>query len=168
MPGLGHVAVGLAVSRHAGGLPRRWAMPLLAGLAVLPDLDVVANLLGAGYFSPIAHRGIFHSPFFAALVALGAALLARALGGEPLRWGLLVLLAVGSHGLLDSLTEGDLGVPLAWPFSARRFHAPRVPFPMTPVRLSLHGLKVALLEAAIFSPLLAYAFWPQRRRAGSP
>ena len=35
-----------------------------------------------------------------------------------------VMLAIGSHGLLDTLGEGGRAIPLFWPLSEHRFIAP--------------------------------------------
>ena len=161
MPTVGHLAVGLAVARHGQGVDRRFAMPLLAVLSILPDLDLIARPLGAGYLEPLAHRGIFHSPAVAMVISLVGALIAWRAGLSPWRWGVLVLVAVGSHGLLDSLNEGDLGVPLLWPFSKHRFLAGW--FPAAAVRTSSIGLRMIAFDLVLSVPLLIYAFWPRGR-----
>jgi inner membrane protein len=69
--------------------------------------------------------------------------------------------------LLDTLTDGGLGIALLWPFSNERFFAPWRPIPVAPIgarMLSSRGLHVVLTEALQFSPLLAWAIWPRRRR----
>ena len=58
----------------------RWAIPVTAGLfAVAPDLDTwVMMALDIPRGSLFSHRGVFHSPFFLSLLALGiASLVAR-------------------------------------------------------------------------------------------
>ncbi|MCA1609672.1 MAG: metal-dependent hydrolase [Acidobacteria bacterium] len=75
-----------------------------------------------------------------------------------------------SAGLLDTLTDGGLGVALLWPFSNRRFFAPWRPIPVAPIgfaMLSARGAFVVAAEAAMFLPFFLYAFWP-RRRGGGP
>src|SRR5512142_630583 len=123
MASLGHVYVGLAAARVAS--PRESKLPvrelcfLFGGLALLPDADVVAFALGIPYWAPFGHRGASHSIVFALLTALVAFAITR-------RWktALLVLLTVASHGPLDTLTDGGLGVALFWPFSTHRYFAP--------------------------------------------
>lgn len=78
-------------------------------------------------------------------------------------------MAVGSHGLLDALTDGGLGAALLWPFSNERMFAPVRPLPVAPIgarMLSSRGLYVATVELLWFLPLWAYALWPRRAREG--
>jgi inner membrane protein len=83
----------------------------------------------------------------------------------------LVAAVVGSHGLLDALTDGGLGAALFWPFDESRHFAPWTPIPVSPIGLrvlSPYGLSVALHELVLFFPLFAYALWPRRgSRAGT-
>jgi inner membrane protein len=176
MASLGHVAIGLAAARWqlgrgAGGSagPRRLAlaMTLMAGLALLPDADVVAFRIGIPYGAPFGHRGASHALLAAPLLALLPALaMTRLLGASTGRALLLGTLVVATHGLLDTLTDGGLGVALLWPFSDERFFAPWRPIPVAPIGLRFlgrTGLRVALTELAMFLPLLLYALWPRRR-----
>ncbi|HEY5725291.1 MAG TPA: metal-dependent hydrolase [Methylomirabilota bacterium] len=106
---------------------------VLAGvLAMLPDLDVAARLLGIPAGSPWAHRGITHSLTAALLVSLVVAALACRGTGLPLLagWGILAL-AMASHGVLDALTDGGSGVAFLAPFDDTRYF-----FPWRPIRVS--------------------------------
>ena len=173
MASLGHVAVGMALGRrYAHGRPARrgWAFAGLSALALLPDADVVAFRLGIPYAAPWGHRGASHSLVFAALLALGVALAVRATGGRGARAGLFAFLALGSHGLLDTLTDGGLGAALLWPFSDVRLFSPLRPLPVAPIArgmLSTRGAYVLAVEALLFLPAFAYALWPRRER-GAP
>jgi len=171
MASIGHVAVGMALGRYeAGGTSARrlaGAMTLLSLLALLPDADVVAFRLGIPYSAPWGHRGASHSVAFALGVALVAGALARALRAPATKWGVLTFLAVASHGVLDSLTNGGLGAALLWPFSHGRYFAPLRPLPVSPIgagMLSSRGLYVVTVELLAFLPFWAYALWPRRRR----
>ncbi|RKG84369.1 metal-dependent hydrolase [Corallococcus terminator] len=170
MASIGHVAVGMALGRfEAGAAPwrRRLAMmAFLSLLALLPDADVVAFALRIPYAAPWGHRGASHSFVFAGMVALAVAGLARWKGESGTRWGLLALIAVGSHGILDALTDGGLGAALYWPFSNARVFAPVRPLPVSPIgagMLSARGLYVSLVELLVFLPAWAYALWPARK-----
>ena len=69
-----------------------------------------------------------------------------------------------SHALLDTLTNGGLGCALLWPFCDARFFAPWRPLPVAPIGrafLSTRGLRVAVAEIVILSPVLAYVLWPR-------
>lgn len=175
MPGIGHVAVGLAVARAvprpARIRPLAWPALTIA-LAGLPDLDVVAFRLGVPYGATWGHRGAAHSLTMAALLTLLAAGLARLERLPAGRVALAAGLCLFSHGLLDSLTDGGMGIALFWPFSGRRVFAPWQPIRVSAIglrALSARGLGVLLHEALIFSPLFAYGLWPIRaRRSASP
>lgn len=176
MPSLGHVAVGMAAGRwwtarapEPGGLVR--AMLAFSALSLAPDLDVIAFRLGIPYSAPFGHRGAAHSICAALALALAAAIGARltpaqiAAGQTRIRLWLLCAAVAASHGLLDALTSGGLGIALLWPFSNQRFFAPWTPIPVSPIgagMLSARGLRVVLTEALQFAPLLAWALWPRR------
>lgn len=168
MASIGHVLLGMAAGRRwakdeplAGAAP---AMLAFSALAMLPDADVVAFKLGIPYAAPFGHRGAAHS----LAVALAVGLLAAALPPgrtSRLRRFAFVAATVASHGVLDALTNGGLGVAFFWPFSAERFFFPIQPLPVAPIGarfLSARGLHVALVELAWFLPALAYALWPRR------
>ncbi|HJL18575.1 MAG TPA: metal-dependent hydrolase [Sandaracinaceae bacterium LLY-WYZ-13_1] len=168
MASLGHVAVGLAAGRFhgdRGGSPVR-AMVGFSALSLAADLDVVAFALGIPYEAPFGHRGASHSLF----VALGVGCLCALLARDPEhRWRLarLGVIVAASHGLLDTLTDGGLGIALLWPLSDARFFAPWRPIPVAPIgagMLSARGLWVVAAEAALFAPLLLYALGPRRAR----
>jgi inner membrane protein len=75
---------------------------------------------------------------------------------------------IATHGLLDTLTDGGLGIALLWPFSNERFFAPWRPLPVAPIGLrilSRHGLMLMLYEAVLFLPVWVIAFWPRRTAA---
>ena len=173
MASIGHVAVGLAAARlfvnrpgRRGELPA--AMVAFTALSLLPDADVVAFWLRIPYSAPFGHRGASHSFVAAAAVGLLAGLAARPLGQRFLRTALFSAAVVASHGLLDTLTDGGLGIALLWPFSNERFFAPWRPIPVAPIGmgfLSERGMRVAMAELVYSIPLAVYAFWP--RRAGS-
>jgi inner membrane protein len=149
------------------------SMVAFSALSLAPDLDVIAFRFGIPYAAPFGHRGAAHSICIALALATLAALAAR-LGPDSIDagqtrkrlWLLCAVVAV-SHGLLDTLTDGGLGIALLWPFSNERFFAPWRPIPVAPIgarMLSSRGLHVVLTEALQFSPLLAWAIWPRRRR----
>jgi len=160
---LTHPAVPLAV---AFGLGREKISSrlLLAGVAasIIPDLDVLAFRIGIPYASVFGHRGFSHSLLFALVVAIVGAALARYLSSKPKRAFWFLFVAVASHGVLDALTNGGLGVAFLWPFSSERFFAPVQPIEVAPLRfsrfLSPRGLSVLWSEILwVWFPLLAVA-----------
>lgn len=118
---LSHPAVPLALGLALGPrvIPRRL---LLAGVvaSILPDLDVLAFRLGLPYAHDLGHRGASHSLAVAALLGLVALALAPQLHATRRTAGLFIAAAAASHGLLDMLTNGGMGVAWAWPFSSER------------------------------------------------
>ena len=125
---------------------------LLAGIAAstLPDLDVLAFRLGIAYSDLLGHRGFSHSLLFAIALGLLAALLVRYLKTRSLAAFAFVFLAAASHGLLDMLTNGGLGVAYLWPLSEQRFFFSEQPIQVAPLSLnrlfSNAGLAVAKSE----------------------
>jgi inner membrane protein len=169
MASIGHIAVGLAAGRAAGGSTGEMArhMALFTALALLPDADVIAFRLGIPYHAPFGHRGASHS-LAVALVAgmFGGLLLVRY--GWRFRTAFLAAAAVvASHGLLDAMTDGGLGIALFWPVTPARYFAPWRPLPVAPIGsrlVSPRGLRVMLTELVQFAPLFVYALWPRSRR----
>lgn len=167
MPGIGHLAVGLAAARVTtppAGLARwRWTM-LLAAVSFAPDLDVLAFPLGIPYDAPFGHRGALHSLAFAATCGCGLALAARAGNIPPLRILCGTSLVMASHGILDAFTDGGRGVALLWPLTATRYFAPWRPIPVSPIGSAVfsgRGLHVIFLETLLFLPVLVVALWPR-------
>jgi inner membrane protein len=143
---------------------------LLVVLSYLPDADVLAFRFGIPYRAPWGHRGAAHSLGFAALCGVLLALLAALARLPPLRLALVGTAMVASHGLLDTLTDGGLGIALLWPFSNARFFAPVRPIPVAPIgasMLSARGLEVLAIEFLLFLPVFVYALWPRRRSGAS-
>ncbi|ODU36982.1 MAG: hypothetical protein ABS92_14670 [Thiobacillus sp. SCN 63-374] len=148
---LSHLAVPLALSVALGpDIVPPGLMMLALACAVLPDLDALGLWLGIPYDHPFGHRGITHSlPFAVALADVGA-LLAPALGVDvPIAFWVL-LPSAASHGLLDALTNGGLGIALFAPFSNRRVFLPWRVIEVSPLRpselFSQRGLHVLLSE----------------------
>jgi inner membrane protein len=150
---LSHPAVPLALGLALGArvIPPRL---LLAGVAasVLPDLDVLAFRLGLPYAHDFGHRGASHSLAFAALLGLIAAALAPRMHASRRAAGLFVMAAAASHGLLDMLTNGGMGVAWAWPLSSERDFFPLQVIQASP--LSLRRFFSAAGATVLMSELL--------------
>ncbi len=100
---------------------RRLALAALF-CACWQDVDYASLLFEVRPHETFGHRGATHSLFVAAAVA---AIVAFALFRARFRRVFPILFAVGaSHGLLDALTAGDVGVALFWPLTSARFHFP--------------------------------------------
>jgi inner membrane protein len=113
---------------------------------VLPDLDAMGLWFGVPYAHPFGHRGLTHSLPFSLILAAVGTLFASKLGVEAwLAFGVLFV-STASHGLLDALTNGGLGVALFSPFSHRRYFLPWRVIEVSPLSpfelLSRRGLRV--------------------------
>jgi inner membrane protein len=119
-----------ATSRPA----RFWLLSMFC--AVLPDADVIGFVFGVPYGSMFGHRGITHSLAFA--LALGVAVVILFFRGAANRAALACyfFLVTASHGALDALTNGGLGVAFFAPFSGARYFFPFRPVEVSPIGLS--------------------------------
>jgi inner membrane protein len=171
MPTVGHVAVGLAAARVAPtpvGISNAGWATLLAIAAVVPDIDMIAFTMGVPYEAPFGHRGAIHSLAFAVLSGLVLGLARRGMKLPAVSLAAMAAIVMASHGLLDTLTDGGLGVALFWPFSDARYFAPWRPITAAPLGRRLFapsGLRLMLHECVLFLPLFVVGLWP-RRRAG--
>lgn len=171
MPSVGHVAVGLAAARVRSPPARVGALAWTALLVVcscLPDVDVIAFTLGIPYSAPFGHRGAFHSLAFAGVAGLAIACVASMNRLPAVRIGLTLAAVMASHGLLDTLTDGGLGVALLWPLSNARFFAPWRPIPVAPIGAALlasRGIQLMLHECVLFLPFFILGLWPRARTA---
>jgi inner membrane protein len=151
-----HPAVSLAFwpAVRRWGLPRQVLVPG-AILTVIPDCDVLAFTFGIPYGDFMGHRGFLHSIAFALLVS-ALVTMAFAAGRNASRqfkaavFGYLSVCAV-SHGLLDALTNGGLGIALFSPFTNARYFFPVRPIQVSPIGLSyfLAGPAVSVLKSEL-------------------
>lgn len=130
-----HAAAALALGAcfDRPGVPKRvWALGAFA--AMLPDADVLAFKLGIPYEHMLGHRGLTHSLLFAAVLAGILALVAGTTPGmSRAALCLYLFLAAASHGALDALTNGGLGVAFLAPFDNHRFFFPFRPIQVSPI-----------------------------------
>ena len=121
---------------------------------VIPDLDVISFALGVKYGDFFGHRGFSHSILFAAIIALIFSVIAIKLLKMKEKSNLKAFfyffaLAI-SHGVLDALTSGGLGVAFFSPFDNTRYFFPVTPIKVAPISVirffSLNGLQVMLSE----------------------
>jgi inner membrane protein len=131
-------ALGIGDCFYRPDVPKRvWALGALC--AAIPDVDVIGFALGVDYGDPFGHRGFTHSLFFAALLALAMASLAFPRGVPNLsRFSLWAyfFLATASHGLLDAMTNGGLGVAFFAPFDSSRYFLPWTPIQVSPIGIT--------------------------------
>ena len=133
-------------------LPKR-AIFYGAVCSMVPDLDVLGFGLGIKYGDPCGHRGFTHSLFFAAVFAAFVLLALFHKPADRARWPAIwfyLFLATASHGLLDAMTDGGLGVAFFAPFDNARFFLPWQPIAVSPIGarfFSPRGLAVLTSEA---------------------
>jgi inner membrane protein len=158
-----HVIVAVAMGRAFRNEELRWReLGLGAFCSVLPDLDVIGFPLGIQYGDLWGHRGMTHSVLFAALLAW--ILVALWYRGKPAiaMTGLFLyfFLCTASHGVLDAMTDGGLGVAFFSPFDTTRYFFSARPVLVSPIGISEffseYGARVLANEAVwIWLPSLA-------------
>ena len=170
-------ALGIGACFYRPGTPKRvWVAGAIC--SVIPDLDVIGFRFGIHYGDFWGHRGFTHSLLFAAILATVVVLLAFRQAIPSLsRFALWAyfFLATASHGLLDAMTDGGLGVAFFSPFNTTRYFLPWTPIRVSPIGLtrffSQRGLAVIQSELLwIWLPsalLLLSAFLIRRRVASS-
>ena len=160
-----------------GTLAAAWHFPWklwLVGVAsaLLPDLDAAGYWLGVPYGSFWGHRGFTHSIVFAVLVSGLFARWIRWTGITAVRVWTYCFVAMLSHGILDAMTDGGLGVAFFSPMDQNRYFLPIRPIHVASMSLhdllGPHGLDVLASECvwvwipcAVVMPLL---WWFGRTR----
>jgi inner membrane protein len=118
-------------------LARVWLAGMLC--SALPDLDLVGFRFGVRYGDFLGHRGFTHSLLFAALLSavVTPLLLPRGVHDRGrLSIAFYLFLATASHGVLDAMTNGGLGVAFFSPFDLHRYFLPWRPIVVAPLGVS--------------------------------
>jgi len=168
-------ALGIGACFYRPGTPMR---VLMAGAlcSVIPDLDVLGFRFGIHYGDFWGHRGFTHSLLFAALLASAVLLMAfrhSMTGLSRFSLWTYLFLASASHGFLDAMTDGGLGVAFFSPFNVTRYFLPWTPIHVSPIGVtrffSHRGLAVLQSELLyIWLPtaiLILLAYFLRRRPA---
>jgi hypothetical protein len=123
---LGAGLVEVARSGMREPLPRWQAWAVGAGMAALPDVDIVLGIV-------LAQGGSYHGTFTHSVSAVVVwALIGYAFGGG--RWAAVVGVGYASHLVADLLDEsGPTNLMLGWPFSGQRPYSIGKLFPKVPV-----------------------------------
>lgn len=172
-----HIAVALSIGTcfYRPGMPRRvWAIGALC--SVIPDLDVIGFRYGIRYGDFWGHRGFTHSILFAlfiASVALSLSFLGDLRGLSRFSVWMYFVLVTASHGLLDAMTDGGLGVAFFSPLDTHRYFLPWRPIAVSPIsfrRLFFTSRGLAVFQSEILwiwvpAALLAVSAWMLRRRS---
>jgi inner membrane protein len=108
------------------------------------------------------HRGFTHSILFALIVAAAGWGLAQRL--QATRWVvcLVLFLSTVSHGVLDAMTTGGLGVAFFSPFSNQRIFLPWRVIEVSPMGVSrffsVRGIQILASEVVtVWLPCLLFA-----------
>lgn len=130
-----HFVVGAALGQAAGqrlrGDWRFWTAAIVC--SAFPDVDVLGFGFGVRYGDLWGHRGMTHSILFAAVTGLlvgvwfGRSWTARV--GQSVLFFLITI----SHGLLDAMTNGGLGIAFFSPFDPARYFLPWRPILVSPI-----------------------------------
>ena len=131
-----HAFVALALGKIASHRAMTWPVLLTGAVcSMVPDLDVIGFSCGIRYGDLWGHRGMTHSIFFAGL--LSAILVGLGYRHESpatkARIGIYLFLCTASHGVLDALTDGGLGVAFFSPFDTNRYFFPVRPVAVSPI-----------------------------------
>ncbi|HEX7287171.1 MAG TPA: metal-dependent hydrolase [Candidatus Angelobacter sp.] len=110
---------------------RFWLLAIFC--SALPDFDVIGFDFGVRYGDLWGHRGMTHSLIFAAVVAILAAGTLGVRAGSGWKAALLFFLITVSHGFLDAMTDGGLGVAFFSPFDTSRYFFPWRPLHVSPI-----------------------------------
>lgn len=171
-----HAVAAIAIGKAYTARPMPARFWLLSALcAIAPDFDVMCTRLGIAYTDMFGHRGITHSLLFALLLSALITLVAFSRPPEgSSKWSLFFFffLATASHGLLDAMVEGTLGVAFFAPFSGERHFLLWRPIVSSPVGWSFFsaaGASVLMNEFVwLWVPSIGIIFtqWLRRRLKG--
>jgi inner membrane protein len=156
---------------------------LLLGVvcSIIPDVDVIGFHYGIQYGDVWGHRGLTHSILFAALLSGVMVAWWHRLKSSMATAGVVLyfFLCTASHGVLDALTNGGLGVAFFSPFDTTRYFFSYQPIVVSPIGIGEFftegGMHVLVSEAiwiwfpscAVFMILHAvHRLWSKRSQAG--
>ena len=168
-----HFFVGVALGQGADQKLRAdWRFWVLAIVcSALPDVDVIGFHFGVKYGDLWGHRGMTHSILFAVLIGIAAGVFLGGSRAEITRQSILLFLITCSHGVLDAMTDGGLGVAFFSPFDATRYFLPWRPILVSPLSASrfftTRGMSIVLNElVVVWVPMvvLGLVLYTVRRR----
>jgi inner membrane protein len=159
-----HALVGSALGQASDGEWRKdlrfWGLVVTS--SILPDVDSIGFHAGVPYGALWGHRGMTHSLLFAAIVAAGLTLVFRRTFPSAWKLGALLFAVIVSHGILDAMTNGGLGVAFFAPFDTQRYFFSWRPIQVSPIGISRfftwRGVRILGSEALwIWLPALVFA-----------
>ena len=151
----GHALTSIAIGSSYSKQVNTWKFFFLGVFcSIIPDADVIAFQFGIPYDSFWGHRGFTHSIVFAILfgIMISAVFYKHIfLSRKGLPTILFFILCTASHGILDAMTSGGLGVAFFSPFDNARYFLPWRPIKVSPIGaikfFSEHGIRVIKSEA---------------------
>jgi inner membrane protein len=148
-----HALVALALGKVSQHKVMTWPVLLLGVLcSIVPDLDVIGFRYGIPYDDVWGHRGFTHSIFFAGLLSAGLVGLWFRRQSRAVMAGIFfyLFLCTASHGVLDAMTDGGLGVAFFSPFDTTRYFFPVRPVVVSPIGIggffNEYGVRVLVSE----------------------
>ena len=138
--------------------------------SIIPDLDILTFRFGIAYGDLWGHRGMTHSFLFAFIWSIFLWFLInkttdyknlRFISKTSLTAITILFLSTSSHGVLDAMTNGGLGVAFFSPFDTTRYFLPWQPIQVSPIGVaaffSSAGLRVIISELIwIGIPMLVF------------
>ena len=174
-----HAVVGAALAQ-AGRRDWReqwsyWSLAVFC--SVLPDIDVLGFRFGIHYGDLWGHRGMTHSLLFAAITGMALSLFVTT-ARDWWKAAFLLFVITASHGLLDAMTDGGLGVAFFSPFDRTRYFLGWRPIHVSPIAahrfFSDRGLTILWSEVrcvwglALLTGALLYSWRKRQEIRDSP
>ena len=136
----GHALASVALGTTFAKTFQNWKFWMLGIFcSIVPDVDVISFKLGIPYGAFWGHRGFTHSFVFALLLGILITILffRKSLHNKTgLVYILFFTLSAASHGILDAMTTGGLGVAFFSPFDTTRYFFPWRPIKVSPIGIA--------------------------------
>lgn len=149
-----HALVALAIGKAIPHNELTWRVLFLGMFcSIVPDFDVIGFRFGIHYGDVWGHRGLTHSCFFAALLSgtLVSVWYRQKDAKVKTMLCLYFFVTTASHGVLDAMTNGGLGVAFLSPFDTTRYFFGLRPVAVSPIGISefftAYGVQVLASEA---------------------
>lgn len=149
--GVAAIAMGRVYAGREKMSPAFWGTAAVCSM--LPDVDIIGFRFGIHYGDLWGHRGLTHSLLAAAIIGSVGAWILKKCSDRPYDYVPLAVFLTAvtmSHGLLDAMTNGGLGVAFFSPFNPRRYFLIWRPIQVSPIGaafFSPRGWKVLASEA---------------------
>lgn len=161
----GHALTAIAIRSGFSKSIADWKFAFIGVVcSILPDADVISFKFGIAYEDFWGHRGFTHSIVFAFLLGLLVTFLfyrQHLSTKKGISFVLFFFLCTLSHGILDAMTTGGLGVAFFSPFDNGRYFFPWRPIQVSPIGaghfFGEKGIRV-LKSEAVWIGIPSFAF----------